>query len=125
MYCRVTHAYVRIRPSGGEVVKRISRTLAVGMSSLLLAGGAAFVAAPAAQASESVDMNLACQITMGTDSWRAYLYDSSNVYGWRCRNGAFPYQSGYGASVQSFCSVIYGLNAHYSNYYNPYSWYCS
>ena len=105
-------------------MNRVRKLISAGALGIALVGTSLAVAAPA-QAAESVDMNLACQVTYNSSSWRGYLADSSNAGGWRCANRAYPYQTGYGVNVQKYCTNVFGLNAYYSNWYNPYSWYCA
>lgn len=52
------------------------------------------------------------------------VYAGNNVMGWRCRyNGGWNYidQS---INVSQYCSTNFGAVARYSDFNNPYSWYC-
>lgn len=101
-------------------LKGLLRAGAIGLATI----GICLATTAPAQAAEPVDMNLACQVTYNSTSYRGYLADSSNVWGWKCANRAWPYQSGLDVDVQKYCQVVYGLNAGYYNWSNPYSWYC-
>ena len=80
------------------------------------------ISTPTANASEYVDMNVACKLTNGA-GWVAQLtYPSQGAYGWRCWVPPFGVVKK-GASVQKYCRYIYGLNAY--NTGGAYSWYCA
>ena len=100
-------------------LKKMAAGAAVGIAAV---GGMVLGASPA-QAVEGVDMNVACQVTHGTTAWVAYLADSSNVYGWRCKNRGTGATGG--VNVNAYCQAIYGTNSFYLDYYNPYSWRCN
>jgi len=91
---------------------------------------ASVVALPgsASAADHKIDVNLACQTSMGSTSWGAKLVNSSSVYGWRCWNRAYPEQYWlgpfYSPDFHYHCSVVYGTSAFYAQGGNPHSWYC-
>ena len=91
--------------------------------------GVSVAAAPAASASVAADMNLACQVTMGSTSWAAKLvYPNQGAYGLRCWNRAYPEQYWwgpfFGLDLNYFCRVVYGTYAYTTNPGNAYSWRC-
>ena len=97
----------------------------VALVGIVVVGPATVSSAPTASATESVDMNLACQHTYGNDSWLGYLPSGSNdVMDWRCWNRAWPFQSNAGVQIDPWCYDTFGLHAYYSNFNNPYTWYC-
>ncbi|HEX6461803.1 MAG TPA: hypothetical protein VFZ58_00830 [Candidatus Saccharimonadales bacterium] len=94
-------------------MNRARKLISAGALGIALAGTSLVVAIPA-QAAE-----------YNSTSWRGYLANPNNAGGWKCANRAYPYQSGYSVNVQKYCTNVYGLNAYYGNWYNPYSWYCA
>ena len=112
--------------SKGETVS-FKRRLATGVITLLAACAPVLAAPQSAAASTLVNMNLVCQQNMHSTSWGAKLV-ANNVYGWRCWNRAYPEQYWlgpfYGADVNYYCSAVEGTSSYYTNYNDPYSWYC-
>lgn len=78
----------------------------------------------ASAASYSVDMDIACKITLGVEGGRGTLaYPSQGAWGWRCyiTPNINPL---YSVNVQLYCDSIYGLDAIALDPSNPYSWRC-
>jgi hypothetical protein len=93
----------------------------------LLAGvaGTAIVSEPAAAATGGVDMQAACNNQYPGQGRRAAVR-VNNVYGWRCVTGVVPVADG-NIDVWRQCRTQYNnpsAYGAYSNYNNPYSWYC-
>ena len=77
-----------------------------------------------AHAAIGVDMNIACQVTLGVNGARGTLkYPSQGAWGWRCY--IIPNSTTlYSVNVQKYCYDIYGLGAVATNPSSPYSWRC-
>ena len=71
-----------------------------------------------------INIDAWCQhLTFGTA--RAQLLPPFNVYSWACR---YVGGQAFGINLNDACKWQYNRSwatAHYSNYWNPYSWYCS
>ncbi len=108
----------------------IKRKLATIASAVVLGASVLLASAPQASALSSGEMTQACRVQYGSAGWEAYLYyPSQGVYGWKCYYNNAPWAVWYNErkdlSVQNYCSKVYGVNAHFSNQGDPYSWYCS
>jgi hypothetical protein len=97
--------------------------LAAGAALALGTGLAVGAATPASATTWGVSMYQACVEQHGQPS-SVGVYAGWNVYGWRCRyNGGWNYID-QTINVSQYCSYHYGAVARYSNYNDPYSWYC-
>lgn len=85
--------------------------------------GSVLGVAPAAQAAYGVDMNLACQYTMGRLGARANLdYPSQGGYGWRCYVPGNSQLGRPGVNIEGWCQATYGLHARGGS--TAYNWRC-
>lgn len=111
-------------PAAGRSPRRARRRLITLGIALAGSAGIAGVAAPSAFASGvgGVNMNSACISQYSQPN--AYAEAGANVYTWLC------YVDGSdlgGINVTEQCIAQYGVGstAEYSNYSDPYSWYCT
>jgi hypothetical protein len=95
------------------------------MGAALCLGGFAVAVSPASAATGGVDMQAACN-NQYPGQGRIAKIRTWNVYGWKCTSGAVPVADG-NIDVWRQCRAQHGANATggYTNYSNPYSWYCS
>jgi hypothetical protein len=111
----------------------IRRKISVVMFALLLATGGVLGLASSAAASApsspgisggSVDINGWCASRFGA-AWHGELV-APNVYGWRCQYGQDPYGRE-AVDMAAACRRTYGPQSTtgFTNYSNPYSWYCT
>lgn len=76
-------------------------------------------------ATHGIDMLDACNYQYGLSTF--VRSTTGDVMGWRCYiNGSNGVIEQGGVNLNRYCSYMYGSSykAHYSDFNNPYSWYC-
>jgi hypothetical protein len=103
------------------MMKKMAARLVVGF--MLLFGGLTVISTPA-QAGGGVDITGWCRQYYNSQYFNAIVV-TYNVYGWRCQYGS---DTGTRLDVymNAACARQYGNpgTARFTNYSNPYSWYC-
>jgi hypothetical protein len=112
-------------PATGKPPRRARRRLITLSVTLAAAAGLAGLAAPAAFAGVDggVDMNAACVAQYGPGT--SASASGPNVYDWACFGGGIGSFRG-GINVGEQCVAQYGsgAEAQFSDYNDPYTWYC-
>lgn len=70
------------------------------------------------------DFTIQCQHQYGSWGWQAKLVGSTAV-DWKCVDLFGLGSQRKPIDVAGYCWRLWGMSAHYSNYNNPNSWYCS
>lgn len=102
----------------------MNHKMVTALGATLLTLGLLQVPSTPAWAGGGVDITYWCRSYYGSSYFNAVLV-ANNVYGWRCQYGTDT-GTRLNVDMNNVCAVEYGApgTARFTNYTNPYSWYC-